>query len=349
MKDDKMNFFICDQREQSNELVLERKVSGKDYLFWGQDNKFPQDLFNLYLNCPISSGIINGTIDFVSGNEVVSNLDIVNRDGETVNDIIRKIATDYMIFGGFALQIINLPNKKELYVLDMQRVRVNENEDKIYYCKSWNKYGSKIVTYDAYDGRLNQPNSVLLYKGHLTRDCYPIPTYIGALDSIRTSCEIGKFHLNNILNNLSSSAIVNFNNGVPSTEIQHDIERRLNEKFTGADNAGRTLVTFNDSKESAVTIERLGEDRLDEKFNTLNKSITQEIFIAFRATPELFGFSSEGNGFSKSEFLEAFDLYNKTVVKPIQNDIVRVFERIYGVKDVIKFVPFQISEEGGIQ
>lgn len=348
MKDDKMNFFICDQREQSNELVLEKKVSGKDYLFWGDDNKFPQTLFNLYLNSPVMSGIINGTVDFISGNEVISNLDVVNRDGETINDIVRKIATDYEIFGGFAIQVINLPNKKELYALDMQRVRVNENEDKIYYCKNWGKYGSKIVSYDMFDATKNQPNSVLLYKGHLTRDCYPIPRYIGALDSIRTSCEIGKFHLNNILNNLSSSAIVNFNNGVPSIEVQHDIEKRLNEKFAGADNAGRTLVTFNDSKESAVTIERLGEDRFDEKFQTLSKSTMQEIFIAFRATPELFGFSSEGNGFSKSEFLEAFDLYYKTLVKPVQNDIVRVFERIYGVKDIIKFVPFQISEEGGI-
>ena len=351
MKDNKqqLNFFICDQREQSTELVLERKMSGKEYLFWGQDNRFSQELFQLYLNCPIMSGIINGTVDFISGNEVVSNLDIVNRDGETINDIVRKIALDYELFGGFAIQIINLPNKKELYVLDMQRVRTNEEESKIFYCKEWNKYGSKIVTYDAYDSRLNQSNSVLLYKGHLTRDHYPIPRYIGALDSIRTSCEIGKFHLNNILNNLSSSAIISFNNGVPSEEVQKDIERRVNDKFKGAENAGRTIVTFNDSKENAVTIERLSEDGMDEKFNTLNKSITQEIFIAFRATPELFGFSSEGNGFSKTEFLESFELYYKTVVKPIQNDIVRVFERIYGVKDVIKFAPFQISEEGGIQ
>ena len=103
MKVDKMNFFICDQREQSNELILERKMSGKNYLYWGETNKFPQDLFNLYLNCPIMSGIINGTVDFISGNEVVSNLDIVNRDGETINDIVRKIALDYELFGGFCI------------------------------------------------------------------------------------------------------------------------------------------------------------------------------------------------------------------------------------------------------
>lgn len=350
MKDkQQLNFFCIDKPNPSTELILERKMSGKEYLFWGQDNRLPQELFQLYLNCPIMSGIINGTVDFISGNEVVSDLDIVNRDGETISDIVRKIALDYELFGGFALQIINLPDKKELYVLDMQRVRTNEGESKIFYCKEWNKYGSKVVTYDAYDGRINQPNSVLLYKGHISRDCYPIPRYIGALDSIRTSCEIGKFHLNNILNNLSSSAIINFNNGVPSEEVQKDIERRVNDKFTGAENAGRTIVTFNDSKENAVTVERLNEDRMDEKFNTLNKSITQEIFISFRATPELFGFSSEGNGFSKTEFLESFELYYKTVVKPIQNDIVRVFEKIYNQPNIIQFVPFEIENKGGNQ
>lgn len=351
MKDNKqqLNFFCIDKPNQSTELVLERKMSGKDYLFWGQDNRFPQELFQLYLNCPIMSGIINGTVDFISGNEVVSNLDIVNRDGETISDIVRKIALDYELFGGFALQIINLPDKKELYVLDMQRVRTNEDETKIYYCKSWGQYGSKIISYDAFDSHLNQPNSVLLYKGHLTRDHYPIPRYIGSLDSIRTSCEIGKFHLNNILNNLSTSAIINFNNGVPSEEVQKDIERRVNDKFAGTENAGRTIVTFNDSKENAVTVERLNEDKMDEKFNTLNKSITQEIFISFRATPELFGFSSEGNGFSKTEFLESFELYYKTVVQPLQKDIVRVFERIYNQPNIIQFVPFEIENKGGDQ
>lgn len=349
MDKQKQNFFICDRPNPSTDLVLERKMSGKEYLFWGQDNRFPQDLFQLYLNCPIMSGIINGTIDFISGNDIISDLGTVNRDGETISDIIKKIATDYEIFGGFAIQIINLPDKKELYVLDMQRVRTNEDETKIFYCKNWGQYGSKVVTYDSFDSRLNQPNSVLLYKGHLTRDHYPIPRYIGALDSIRTSCEIGKFHLNNILNNLSSSAIINFNNGVPSEEVQKDIERRVNDKFQGAENAGKTIVTFNDSKENAVTVERLSEDKMDEKFNTLNKSITQEIFISFRATPELFGFSSEGNGFSKTEFLESFELYYKTVVKPIQNDIIRVFEKIYGQENIISFVPFQINDEGGNQ
>lgn len=349
MDKQKQNFFICDRQKPQSELTLEKKVSGKDYLYWGQDNRLPQELFQLYLNCPIMSGIINGTVDFISGNEIVSQYDIVNRDGETMTDIVRKLAMDYELFGGFAIQIINLPDKKELYVLDMQRVRTNEDETKIYYCKNWGQYGSKIISYDVFNPTLNQPNSVLLYKGHISRDCYPIPRYIGALDSIRTSCEIGKFHLNNILNNLSSSAIINFNNGVPSEEVQKDIERRVNDKFSGTENAGRTIVTFNDSKENAVTVERLNEDRMDEKFNTLSKSVTQEIFISFRATPELFGFSSEGNGFSKTEFLESFELYYKTVVKPIQNDIVRVFEKIYNQPNIIQFVPFEIENKGGDQ
>lgn len=343
---DKLSFHVIPRNSRDIPDVSEKKVSGKDYVFYGEDNAFPQYLWNLYLNSPIASGIINGTIDFVSGNEVSwTKSEYVNRDNETITDLVRKISADYMIYGGFAVQILrnHLGEISELYWLDMQNIRLNEEETKIYYCKQWNKYGSKAVVYEKFDPKEKQPNSVFYYKGHLSRGVYPVPTYKGALAAIETSTEIGKFHLNNILNNLTSSAIINFNNGVPTKEEQKEIERKVKDKFTGADNAGKFIVTFNDNKESAVTIERLGEDKMDEKFQTLSKSTTQSIFIAFRAYPELFGMSTEGNGFSLTEYEESFKLYNKSVVQPMQKTIVRSFETIFGEKDILTFIPFTLQ------
>ena len=125
-------------------------------------------------------------------------------------------------------------------------------------------------------------------------------------------------------------------------KYEKDIERKIRDKFTGADNAGKFIVSFNDNKESAVTIERLNEDKMDEKFHTLSKSTKENIFIAFRAYPELFGMSTEGNGFSLAEYEESFKLYNKAVVQPIQNTITRCFETIYDEKDIISFIPFSL-------
>ena len=42
--------------------------------------------------------------------------------------------------------------------------------------------------------------------------------------------------------------------------MQEDIERRIKEKFTGTDNAGKFMVSFNDSKDNGVTVERIQDD-----------------------------------------------------------------------------------------
>lgn len=329
--------------------VVEKKVSGKDYVFYGEENKFPQYVWNLYLKSAILQGIVNGTCDFVSGNGIISNLPIaqMNSDGDELEDLIRKISMDYNIFGGFCFQVIKDYNGaiKELYWLDMQNIRLNEEGDKAYYCEKWNQYGAKAVEYEVWNPRKNQSNFVVYYKGHISRGLYPVPRFIGALAAIETSTEIGKFHLNNILNNLTSSAIINFNNGEPSEEQKKMIEKKLNDKFSGANNAGKNMIVFNNSKEEAVTIERLGEDNFDKKFETLSKSTREEIFISFRATPALFGLNPENNGFSKAEFLESFELYNKCVVKPIQNDIKRVFDKLFNMENSIQFKKFTLEDE----
>ena len=344
-----LKFSIISNEARVIPDIVEKKMTGKEYVGYGEDNKFPQYVWNLYLKSAVLQGIVNGTCDFVSGNGIVSNIPIgkiVNDEGEELEDIIRKLTVDYGVFGGFCFQVIKdfNGNLKEIYWLDMQNVRLNEDGDKAYYCDKWGKYGEKAVEYEVWDPKKNQSNFVVYFKGHISRGLYPIPRYIGALAAIETSTEIGKFHLNNILNNLSASAIINFNNGNPSDEDKKRIEKKLNEKFGGAGNAGNTMVVFNDNKDSAVTIERLSEDNFDKKFETLAKSTKEEIFIAHRATPALFGMKNEGNGFSKEEFLEAFELYNKTVVRPIQNDIKRVFDKLFKMENSIIFNKFSLDD-----
>lgn len=344
-----LQFSIISNEARIIPEAIEKKVTGKDYIGYGEDNKFPQYVWSLYLKSAVLQGIVNGTCDFVSGNGVISNIPmgkIVNDEGEEIEDIIRKLTVDYNIFGGFCFQVIKdfNGNFKELYWLDIQHIRLSEEGDKAYYCEKWGQYGSKAVEYEIWDPKKNQSNFVVYYKGHISRGLYPIPRYIGALAAIETSTEIGKFHLNNILNNLTSSAIINFNNGEPTEEEKRRIENKLSEKFSGAGNAGKNMIVFNNNKESAVTVERLSEDNFDKKFETLAKSTKEEIFIAHRATPALFGMKSEGNGFSKEEFLEAFELYNKTVVRPIQNDIKRVFDKLFEVENSIIFNRFSLDD-----
>ena len=156
---------------------------------------------------------------------------------------------------------------------------------------------------------------------------------------------ISKFHLNSILNNFSGNFIINFNNGQPSVDVQEEIERKVKDKFSGADNAGKFLLSFNDSKENGVTVERIQDDSFDKKYENLRTDTYKEIFVAFRAIPQLFGYSLEGTGFNKQEFSEAYLLYSQTIVKPIQNDIIRVFNKIFQIDHSLYFVPFELESK----
>lgn len=364
MKDEKTNQVHPEKRALSFSVcggdsipeipqIMEVKTS-KDWMSYGKDNKFPNYLWDLYLRSALLQSIINGTTDFVIGQGIdpsTSKIDPkaeINTKGETIEDIIKKITNDYLIFDGFAVQIIfNKMNQVgQLYWLDFRNCRTNEDETQIYYSKEWEKASPKMLTYDRFDGTQNTGTCVYYFKGHKTRGVYPIPRYSGALNALETSTEIAKYHLASIHNNFNGNLIINFNNGEPTDEVKKDIEKKIKNKFSGADNGGKFLVSFNDSKDNGVTIERLQDDNTDKKYQQLRKDTYKEIFIAFRCQPQLFGFVIEGSLFNKEEYKQAYDLYYKTVVMPIQNDLVRSFNRIYNSQeDVLSFIPFELEGE----
>jgi hypothetical protein len=327
----------------------EKKISGKDYINYGTDNQYPEYLWNLYLRSSILQSILNGCVDYTMGNKLIIDESITtfaeeaNKEGETLEDIVKKATVDKFIFGGFAIQRIvdNKNNLLELYTLDFKNCRLNDDGTKLFYSNNWGKIrGGKAVEYDVYNSTTGK-GDVIYFKGHISRSLYPIPMYVGGITSIETSTEIAKFHLNAITNNFNVNAVINFNNGVPDETIQDEMEKNVAAKFNGTD-AQTYMLSFNNDTDHATTIERVNDDNFDKKYEALSKSTLQEIFISMRATPALFGLNPENTGFSKQEFMEAFELFNKTVIQPNQKDIERTFTKLFG-KPVIQFEPFNLE------
>lgn len=338
---DKLCFSAFELEKTAMPDAKEVTRSGYDYVSWGAGNRFPQDLYYLYENSAILQSVINGTADYTFGGGVISAFEVVNDKYETLEDIIKKCVFDYLIFGGFALQLMYKAGKVEaMYWLDFQKCRRSEDETKVYYSDDWGKYAKKALEYNSWTPGTDKGTCIYYYKGHKTRGIYPVPMYIGALKSVKISTEISNFHLNNIVKGFASNAIISFNNGEPDEDTKARIEKDVKEKFCGTDNAGSFLLLFNDSKENACEIAKIQDDKFDLKYDALSKSVKEDIFIAFRATPTLFGLPNENNGFSKQEYLESFELYNKTVVEPIQKDFERAF-RSMGF--IIKFKSFKLE------
>ena len=335
----------------THEIPKYKCVSAKNapYVKWGEDNNFPDYLFELFKNSSQMAAIILQMKNYVLGSGITSNfhLKVVNRKLETFENFIDKLVFDYLLYGGFAFQIIKnkLGQIAELNHLDFKYIRVDEDETKVFFSKDWSKGRRTPLVYDRWDVNSNSSNSVFYYKGHLTRECYPMPFYISCLTSLEISTQIGDFHLNNLLNGFSPSCIINFNNGSNiSEDVQDEIEEAVKEKFCGTENASKILLSFNDDLTHKTTFERLADDGMIDKYNNLQQTTEKDIFRAFRMNKLLLGDGSDNTGFNKQAYLESFALYNKSVIEPIQRELENVLSIPLG-EGSVKFSKFELDWE----
>ena len=71
---------------------------------YGQDNLYPNRLINAIKKSPTAKGCSEMLAMFVQGNGLAFGGDmVVNRDGDTMNDILGKAVKDYSGLNGFCL------------------------------------------------------------------------------------------------------------------------------------------------------------------------------------------------------------------------------------------------------
>ncbi len=362
----RISFAAIDPYVDTNIILpVEKFVSAKDLMEWGTRNSYPDYLLDLYNNVPTLRAIINGNIDFIAGDDVsilplTQHLQngIMNNRGDHIREQIKDISKDYEIYGGFALQIIRnlIGEVAEVYYIDMRFLRTNKEGNVFYYCEDWSKSVRKdVIVYPAFmpnlnwdaldDEARNRNASSILYVKNVHTQVYPAPLYAASIKACEIERLIDDFHLSDINNHFVSSAIINFNNGIPDDDVKEQIEREFTEKFCGASNGGRTAFSWNPNKESATDIVEFEVKDFGERYKSLSDHSKQQIFTAFRANPNLFGIPTEGNGFANEQYAESFKLYNRTQIKPVQRMIADAYDKIYGQPKVLTIVPFSMDGE----
>lgn len=343
--------------ERTMPLPVEKSMKGRGYVEWGSGNAYPDYLLDLYNNVPTLRTIVNGNVDFIAGDDLtLSGRDAFNRK-ESVREQVRKIARDYEIYGGFALQVIRAHDGSvaEVYHIDIRFLRCDKECQVFRYNEAWNKGGRDAVVYPAFmpdldwdaltpEERDRHASSILYVKNEYTQT-YPAPLYAAAVKDCETERCVTDYHFNAINSGFASSMIINFNNGQPSDEDKEEIERDVNEKFSGHTNAGRVMLSFNPNKENATTFEVPKVEDFGEKYKALSTHCRQQIFASFRAIPALFGIMTESTGFNSQEFEQAYRLYYRTQIRPVQRLITEAYERIYQDTGVLTIKPFTIDED----
>lgn len=321
-------------------MPIQKESSGKRYIPYGADNRYPDYLLSLYSDCSTLKAIIDGNVNYVMGDELQIAPDSPMEPIKLI-ETVREIVRDWYIFGYAFVQVLRNPYGQIVDIIHLpgEYVRTDKEHQAFWYCENWKK--GEAVVYPAFSPDFREDSSVLMIgKG---RGTYPAPLWSAAVKDAEMERRVEEFHLNELKNNFLSSAIINFNNGKPSNAEKEILEREIEEKFGGTENAGRIMLSFNENVTNRTTIDRLASDNFDTRYQALAQRTREQIFVAFKAQPILFGLTSETNtGFSTTEFGDLFKLYSKTMILPVQQMMSMAFGYITGNPDFLTFTPFTI-------
>jgi len=325
-----------------------------DIVYFGQDNKFPQLLIDLYHKSSVHATAVNAKHQAVVGQGLTGDdevlLEIANSEGETWNDIYSKLALDRVVYGGYALEVIWSQDRTriaEVYHVDFSYARAKKMDDRgnvpgYYIYRDWGKTRGIVPHKDnlPYLPKFSrrdrtEPSQLIYFKPYTTGlDYYPLPDYMGALKTIELDTEVDNFHVNNLKNGLAPSlAITTFTDA--NEEERGEIERQLRDAYSGTDNAGSLMYMDVADREQMPEITPIPQNGADGYYNVVNEMTTQKILTGHRITsPMLVGIKTEGQLGGRAELLDAYSHFLTTVIYPMQSDILKTFEMIFSVNGI---------------
>jgi len=345
----------------------EKLLQNKPYIYWGEDNLYPQFLVKLFYDSPYQSGIIKGKSLFITssgyeveylsaeGKEAFKAFE-ANEYGEDLQTVIDDLALELELLDGIALKIT--PNNGSgIYkyeVPGLEKIRASEDKDTFFYSENWavtnqtEKTGYYELPALDKDALKNvsiyyyaNPSKVYELKGtKQATNVYPRPSYTGGIKDILTDIETSVFHYHEIINNFKGSTIINFVGGEPTDEEKQEIYRDYKEGLTPTENAGGIMINFVNGREMLPEIQHVNGTDLDKRYLLLEEAVRKKIFVAHGVTsPALFGIATQGALGSTQELKIAFEIFKKTYVRQRQGIIesyINYLLKTYGIAAKIK-------------
>ncbi len=337
-----------------------------DWVTYGQDNNYFGDLIDNYLSSPTNSCCVNGIVDMIYGRglsatdseekpEMYARFKMILKDEE-----VKKIVNDYKLLGQGAVQVVYNKSKTRITSLThfpMETLRAEKaDEGKIkayYYHPKWSEYKpsdspKRIPTFG--NGKGSEHRELYIIKPYRPGFYYYAPVdYHGCLQYCSLEEEVSNYHINNILNGLQPSLLINFNNGVPDEEAQQLIESKIQDKFGGTSNSGKFILAFNEDPDRQADIEPIHLPDAHAQYQFLADEAREKIMLGHRVvSPILLGIKDNtGFGNNAEELRTASVLMDNIVIRPFQEKIIECLKTMLAFNEIdlnLYFVTLQPIE-----
>jgi hypothetical protein len=327
-----------------------KEVHNKEWIAFGDNNDYFDNLIDRYLDSPTNGRCINGIVDMIYGRGLEStNSDLFPEDYIRMKKLLRpreikRLVNDYKLLGQGAMQLTyNKAKTKILKVshFPMETLRAEKANKGIikayYYHPSWKDCKNsdnpkRIPTFG--NGSKSQVNELYIFKPYRSGFYYySTVDYQSCLQYTELEAEVSNYHLSNIENGLQPSLFINFNNGIPNAETQHSIESKINQKFSGSSNSGKAIIAFNESADTKADIEAIHLPDAHAQYQFLSDEAREKIMLGHGiVSPILLGIKDNtGFGNNAEELRTASVLMDNVIIRPFQDGI------IYGLTEILEF------------
>lgn len=312
------------------------KVDRKGWVNYGDQNDFPQYLRDLAHESPVHGSLVVAIGDMIAGKGIKSEQYQAELDALDIDTLTYACAHDLKLFGGFFIEVIwsndrTVISKLNAIPFEECRIAINQEDETeigIYHSYDWSNIRKKKNTPEFipkynYLTRNEEPRQIYWCFTYTGSDVYPRPDYWSAINYIELDKQISIFHINQISNGLFPSTIINFYNGQATPEQKQQMMLDWENKMSGARNAGKVVMFFNERDQPKTEITPFPVNDADKQYQLMDTTATQKIITSHRVTtPLLFGIrETSGFGSNKDEMATGLEIFNKQVIQPYQEKI----------------------------
>ena len=307
---------------------------------YGNTNDYPQQVSEIVNLSGTGKVCLNTYAKFIKGKGFLDagfgQLKVGGND-DTSNDLLFKLASDFALYGGFAVHVNYTSNFtiKELQHVPFETLRFSAMDEKGDFSqvalhsdwgrrftklKKWKKEDIEFIDIfnpdpEAIFSQMQKAGSWEKYKGQIYfysnegDKVYPLPIFDSVLTDMSTEEGLSNLTYRAARNNMITAGVIV--DIIAEEESDEEFEKKKKEflEFQGDEEAGKLIYVQVKSKEEVPQFVKFDSDNFDKNFDTTTNKTKDKIGRAFTQPPILRA-EDVGANFGSDLMENAYNFYN---------------------------------------
>jgi hypothetical protein len=337
MENKKRKSVVCTAQNRADALysLSAKRVEAKEFWRWGADNNMPEALATLSRRSTAHRRILNDKADYISGKgfnydatkpllgEVVER---VNGEGESLRQVLNKLAFDKMLFGNAFLEVVTDESHSflSLYHHDATHCRVAKDSQHIILHHDWHNFrvaeAKTLPLYPLFEQQSDGTvRSIIHYKDYEPMFLhYGVPQYIAGMNVSAIAYKTDRWNIARLDNSFQLSGVMMIDNAVDSESEASELARIAEQRFAGKPGQVMFIIRNESSDDNSRFIPI--ESQNDGDWRDLHDQATSDIVVAHSWFRSLSGLDYS-TGFSAERILHEYEVALNTVILGEQSEL----------------------------